>query len=1657
MQILILGMHRSGTSIVARLLNMMGAYFAPEGVSTGASAENPKGFWERRDVRALNDMLLQSAGADWDRLSSFSRVRVPKESAAHFKKEAGKIILAMDAHRPWFLKEPRLCVLAPLWLDLLELPVCVIVYRSPLEVARSLEMRNEFSPAFSLALWERYNVAALNATRGRRRIQVNHADLMAKPVATARSLARALETLGVRGLRAPSDEEILAFIDPSLYRAKETEVAVSQGLSASQRALSKAFRSGKALLAKKGPRFSAGAQGILSWHDETVELEKRNAVLSEEALALKGNLERTAEEFVQLRKKLETQAGAIERRDQWRESAKKKIADLTDTISQQREAIERRNQWRENAEKQIAELKSALSLHKERAEKQIAELKSALSHQKEAIERRNQWRENAEKQIAELRSAVSHQEEAIARHSQWRENAEKQIVAMEKAGYIAVARLEKRLSEKDAAIERRDNESKTLNAKLQRVIGHQQDLERQLASEIRNLQEEKTALRKLRELLKKAAAELDRARKSSRWKVGSIVLFRSSKTKGPSAHEKYVGGFDAWRKQQKANHIQDRSDSGEKIPPTECGSSIAGANGPVPVAPVAPPKVETFARQPMTEQIRSFREFDLESIDRIAGQLSGTISIIVPVYNSPAELRRCLDSIFLHTQVPFELILVDDCSPDPAIGALIRQYESHHGLRVIRNPVNQGFVHSVNVGIQASQHDVVLLNCDTEVTPRWLQKLMIAAYSDPKVASVTPFSNAAGAFSVPQIGVNSPIPFPFTVLKMARLTERLSSCTYPKVPTGNGFCMYIKRQALNEIGLLDEVNFGRGYGEENDFCMRARKAGWRHIIDDSLFIFHRGNSSFGEEKKSLLKEHREILDRLHPEYTGLVREFTNSTSINALRHRIGERLKAGAGDLHLDKPRLLFILHQGSGGVPMTNDDLVSKVSETYQCFLLTSTGSEIVLGAWEDGRTVEKRRWKLPGSWSAQNYRNPAARQVYFQVLAGLGIDLVHIRHLFKHSFDAPELCRSLRIPVVLSFHDYYFACPSIHLLDQNEVYCGGECTPGLQQCTIPSPMLRDLPMLKTYLPEWRGRVAELLQCVDAFVTTADSVKAVYLSAFPQLDRKPFWVIEHGRNFERLSSVASAPSAGQPARILCAGNIDSHKGSYFIRRLSELDTDGLLEFHFLGQTNEELRDIGVHHGAYKRADFPKLARKIQPAFAGIFSIWAETYSHTLSEAWSVGLPVLGSKLGAVGERISRNDGGWTIDTADAAGALAQIRQIIRDPQGYRERVQAVERIEVPTVEEMANAYEALYSLISSKDASPDLVRVGCVVPSGDRGSTFIRVRLPLAHEKTKRRILAMCVPSRGTIVELRDWIARLNLRTILLQREVLNPEAAVQLIETCRARGVRVVFEIDDNLLDVDESHPECALYASKAKAIRYLDESADRVVVSTPNLQKLFGALNKHTVVIGNTLDEWLWFSPERPPVRSTPPDTIIAGYMGTKTHRADLEMVREPFLRARDRLLRDRGIQLLLQLVGGIDEKEFSPQHWYERLAVPSGHASYPRFVRWLRGTVSWDFALAPLVLSSLNQSKSALKFLEYTGLGVPGIFSNLGEYGDVIQDQETGLLIDSNCPGDWEEAIVKLASSPPLRERLSLNARKRVLERYILGKAVPRWVSLVAESG
>jgi hypothetical protein len=221
-QVFVLGMHRSGTSTVTRLLNMAGAYFGPEGISNGADEGNLKGFWERVDVRAACDGLLQESGFDWWKVADFSLDRIPESVRARHVGSLERILLELDAHRPWVIKEPRLSLLFPLVRPLLEVPICVHVTREPLEIADSLQTRNGFPAPAGLALWELYTIRAFEASAGLPRVLVRYEEVMSTPVATLAHLVERLTDLGVFGLRVPTEREITAYIDVNLHRERRS-------------------------------------------------------------------------------------------------------------------------------------------------------------------------------------------------------------------------------------------------------------------------------------------------------------------------------------------------------------------------------------------------------------------------------------------------------------------------------------------------------------------------------------------------------------------------------------------------------------------------------------------------------------------------------------------------------------------------------------------------------------------------------------------------------------------------------------------------------------------------------------------------------------------------------------------------------------------------------------------------------------------------------------------------------------------------------------------------------------------------------------------------------------------------------------------------------------------------------------------------------------------------------------------------------------------------------------------------------------------------------------------------------------------------------------------------------------------------------------------
>ena len=215
MQVFVLGMHRSGTSALSRVLSLMGLYFGEENVETETHATNSQGFRDRGDVRQVNDAVLWSAGGDWDQVCRFEPELIPDERMGVYRRVMRRIVVHMDAHRPWFVKEPRCCLTYPFWRSVLETPVCIHIYRNPLDVARSLEARNGMPIPVGLALWEAYNVKAVDASADVKRLVVSYEQLMASPSRVVRNMIDLLDDQDYV-LRAPTEVELKRLLNREL-------------------------------------------------------------------------------------------------------------------------------------------------------------------------------------------------------------------------------------------------------------------------------------------------------------------------------------------------------------------------------------------------------------------------------------------------------------------------------------------------------------------------------------------------------------------------------------------------------------------------------------------------------------------------------------------------------------------------------------------------------------------------------------------------------------------------------------------------------------------------------------------------------------------------------------------------------------------------------------------------------------------------------------------------------------------------------------------------------------------------------------------------------------------------------------------------------------------------------------------------------------------------------------------------------------------------------------------------------------------------------------------------------------------------------------------------------------------------------------------------
>lgn len=993
------------------------------------------------------------------------------------------------------------------------------------------------------------------------------------------------------------------------------------------------------------------------------------------------------------------------------------------------------------------------------------------------------------------------------------------------------------------------------------------------------------------------------------------------------------------------------------------------------------------------------------------------VAVVIPVYRGLEETKRCLESVLAHRgRVPVEVLVVDDCSPEPEIRVWLDRLAARGEITLLRNESNRGFVASVNRGMrEAGVRDVVLLNSDTEVPGNWLERLVGHAYSGERIGSVTPLSNNATICSWPALP-GGPLPAGVSLAAIDAACHAANRGRQVEIPTAVGFCMYIRRDCLDAVGPFDEAAFGRGYGEENDFCMRAQAAGWKHLLACDTFVYHVGETSFGKDSP-----HRsaawEVLTRRHPAYPAAVARHVAADEAAPARLAAAAALFKAAPE-----PVVLLVTHALGGGTDRHIGDLLATVGPRVNFLRLEPGQGGVRLSA--PG---------LPGLPSIEFH--PEGVLQLAELLGSFGIDRVHVHHWLGLGMDLRHLIDALGVPFDLTVHDYFSICPRINLLRSPDTgYCG-EPGPGDCNACIAARFEHGL----TDITEWRGRAAWLLNEAERVICPSEDARR-RMSRYAPHAR--LVAVPHEPVTEPVWRVAAPPlRSGERMRIGILGVVAKHKGLDALAAAAELDP-GRYEFVVIGYCEPPLprrvRRAVTETGRYDDADLGRLVAESGVHVVWFPARWPETYSYTLSAAIAAGLPVIAPPLGAFPERLVGRPLTWAAEATTDKAALGRLFGDVRA---------ALEKTGTAPAEGPRQI------------TGEDFYKTAYVLPPGERQGV---PRQPVHSLKRDGILSVLVLPDRRSdggvspcgsirLVQPFDVVAagasdllvehcdgrsvfQRAADVLVCQRHAVATVAeADRLIEHCRRTGMRLVYDLDDDLLSIPDDHPEAAPLRALAAVVLRLVLAADRVWVATPALAARLAGVRPDAEVVPNALDDRLW----QPPTPRRADGQVRIVYMGTATHDGELGFL-TPVAAA---LRRRYGDRVRFEVVG-VTARAL-PAGFERRL--PDGdaaNASYPGFVEWF-GRQRWEIAVSPLVDGPFNRCKSAIKLMDYAALGLPIVASRHPEY-EAAFGNDHGVRLVENDEAAWIDALSKLIDDAGARERAGRLAREQCRARHTLAR-------------
>lgn len=628
-----------------------------------------------------------------------------------------------------------------------------------------------------------------------------------------------------------------------------------------------------------------------------------------------------------------------------------------------------------------------------------------------------------------------------------------------------------------------------------------------------------------------------------------------------------------------------------------------------------------------------------------ASRPARSMAIVIPVHGQRELTLACLDSVFETVAPPVRIIVVDDASPDPGLRATLEEMKRRGRIVLIRNAVNLGFAASVNLGLRASQgRDVVLLNSDTLVPPGWLERLRDAAYGAADIGTVTPLSNDASILSYPDPTIRNPAPDRAQMHRLDAIARAVGGIETVDIPVGVGFCLYVRRDCLEAVGVLRADIFAQGYGEENDFCLRARRLGWRHVALPSLFVAHIGGQSFSRTGAHLRARNADLLERLHPGYNKIVQDFVRADRLAPSRRMIDRRRWRERRPRYRESA--ILITHDSSGGV----EQRIRRAAADH----VAAGRNAIILrpATMNDGSVSVEVGDGTKGRYPNLRFAMPSELPALLRLLRAQRPTMTEVHHFLDHHPSLHDLPARLGVAYDVHIHDYAWMCPRILLVNGHNRYCGEPAVAACESCVADHG--RFIPDTIS-VADLRARSAAMLAGARRVIAPSEDAARRIARHFPGTAPE---VVPHEDDSAIPIRLLPPRTAKRRRRVCVLGAIGIHKGyEVLLACARDAAQRGLnLEFIVVGTTIDDARLLETGRvfvtGSYEAPQAVELVLRQDADLAFLPSIAPETWCMALTELWRAGLRVAAFDLGAPAERIRRTGRGFLLPPHLPPGAI---------------------------------------------------------------------------------------------------------------------------------------------------------------------------------------------------------------------------------------------------------------------------------------------------------------------------------------------------------------------------------------------------------------------